>query len=466
MTLELRVLTGSRAGTTTQFDKTVVAIGRHGMSDLRFDPQTELDVSTRHAEIRQVAGVWTLYDEGSTNGTYVNGIRVPNDRTLSDGDVISFGANGPKVEVRGVGGTRTPPPTAMRPSAAPSPSGPGRVDTTVRVAHAVREQTQSMKRVFIGVVAALLALGILGFVFWQKQTTQLNETVKTLIARAESSEAASAKNIAAARALDPAFAAKLEEYEASKHAELARAKGLIAGGTASKSEIQQISKSLRGQPADQPSLSEMNLSRVYTMNEGAVAFMVADLDSVPTAGTAFSITPSGLMVTNKHVVRAESGRPASRLAVKFANTSIWISAHLVRISDTDDLALIQLDSVGKFPVVGGVSRTGALAQVGAPIAQIGYPHANDAPMQGKGGLNFTASTTMAGGHVSKRLDDVLQIDSYAGHGASGSPVFNTLGHVVGVVYGGVRESNGRIVLAVPSQRLAAFLGSDAAAILR
>ena len=45
-------------------------------------------------------------------------------------------------------------------------------------------------------------------------------------------------------------------------------------------------------------------------------------------------------------------------------------------------------------------------------------------------------TTTTAGTISKRLDDVLQIDSYAGKGSSGSPVFDVRGHVVGVVYGG------------------------------
>ena len=97
MTLDLRVLSGSRTGAREQFDKPSVTVGRHAMSDLRFDPQTELDVSTRHAEFRQADGVWTITDEGSTNGTLVNGERVTGSRRLNDGDVVSFGANGPRV---------------------------------------------------------------------------------------------------------------------------------------------------------------------------------------------------------------------------------------------------------------------------------------------------------------------------------------------------------------------------------
>jgi len=91
--------------------------------------------------------------------------------------------------------------------------------------------------------------------------------------------------------------------------------------------------------------------------------------------------------------------------------------------------------------------------------------ANDVPMPGEG-LNITAMTTTTLGTVSKRLDDVLQLDSFSAHGASGSPVFDAEGNVVGVIYGGARESGGRIVYAVPAQRLIAFLGSEGAGLLK
>jgi S1-C subfamily serine protease len=100
------------------------------------------------------------------------------------------------------------------------------------------------------------------------------------------------------------------------------------------------------------------------------------------------------------------------------------------------------------------------------VATIGYPHAVDTPMEGTG-LDVRARTTTTAGTVSKRLADVLQIDSYAGKGSSGSPVFDVRGYVVGVIYGGEAESQGRIVYAVPAERLAAFLtAAGASSILR
>src|SRR5262245_45688733 len=102
MAIELRILGGARSGHTESFDKSVIAVGRHPLSDLRFDPKLDLDVSTRHGEIRAVDGRYSIYDAQSTNGTYVNGERVTPGgmRELRDNDVIMFGPEGPKVSVR------------------------------------------------------------------------------------------------------------------------------------------------------------------------------------------------------------------------------------------------------------------------------------------------------------------------------------------------------------------------------
>src|SRR5919201_3849928 len=120
MAIELRILSGARGGHRERFDKRVVALGRHLESDLRFDPNEDLDVSSRHAEI--VGGPDSTYrirDRASTNGTFVNGLRIAGEETLNDGDVIWLGAEGPQIEVR-ILGARTAgsevPSTAVRSS--------------------------------------------------------------------------------------------------------------------------------------------------------------------------------------------------------------------------------------------------------------------------------------------------------------------------------------------------------------
>jgi S1-C subfamily serine protease len=473
MTLELRVLSGTRAGTRETFEMAVVTIGRHAMSDLRFDPQTELDVSTRHAELRGVNGVWTIHDQGSTNGTYVNDERIDGPRRLRDGDVVSLGVHGPRVEVRGIAELSDTPPTprtsfqqAARPSesAGAAPAKP-RMDTSMRVAVAVEEQTKSMHRNYMLAGIALVAVGALGFVLWQRQVSTREKEMIEQFAHLESAMMAMQQKIGNARPADSAYTAALKDTLAANRRDLARVRQQIADGTATKGSVSELSKKLDRTALMQQSIAQMDVSKIVDRNDAAVAMLASDFDGKFIAGTAFGITAGGLLVTNKHVVHNEAGVSAQRLMVIYANTNKWLRARIVRMSADDDLALIQVEAAGKYPVVSGVSKAGELARVGAPVASIGYPGATDTPMEGTG-MNITARTTSTPGTVSKRLSDVIQIDSYAGHGSSGSPLFDAAGNVVGVIYGGAAESNGRIVYAVPAQKLSAFLGVDGGGIIR
>src|SRR5439155_11732763 len=74
--------------------------GRHPLSDVRFDTERDLDVSSRHAAIVRHGAAFSLRDLGSKNGTFVNGERITGDVVLQDGDVIGFGPQGPSVEFR------------------------------------------------------------------------------------------------------------------------------------------------------------------------------------------------------------------------------------------------------------------------------------------------------------------------------------------------------------------------------
>lgn len=62
-------------------------IGRTAECDVTLD---DANVSRRHAEIRPEAEGFALVDLGSTNGSYVNGVRIDH-RVLNHGDVLTFG---------------------------------------------------------------------------------------------------------------------------------------------------------------------------------------------------------------------------------------------------------------------------------------------------------------------------------------------------------------------------------------
>jgi pSer/pThr/pTyr-binding forkhead associated (FHA) protein len=83
----LAVRRGPNAGARFLLDHDVTTSGRHPDSDIFLDDVT---VSRRHAEFHREAGLFTVRDVGSLNGTYVNRERVES-ATLSNGDEVQIG---------------------------------------------------------------------------------------------------------------------------------------------------------------------------------------------------------------------------------------------------------------------------------------------------------------------------------------------------------------------------------------
>jgi pSer/pThr/pTyr-binding forkhead associated (FHA) protein len=67
-----------------------IYIGRHPSCDLSLRKD---DVSRKHAEIRKDAGRYVVCDLRSTNGTFLNGLRVDSPQLLSPGDRIEIGSS-------------------------------------------------------------------------------------------------------------------------------------------------------------------------------------------------------------------------------------------------------------------------------------------------------------------------------------------------------------------------------------
>ena len=65
-----------------------VVLGRSKECDVQVP---DANVSRRHAELRQEGSSWWIVDLDSTNGTEVNGKRVPRAK-LADGDRITLGS--------------------------------------------------------------------------------------------------------------------------------------------------------------------------------------------------------------------------------------------------------------------------------------------------------------------------------------------------------------------------------------
>ena len=478
--IELRVLSGARAGQHERFGKSVIAIGRHPLSDLRFDIEADRDVSSRHAEIRVVTGRVLLRDSGSTNGTFVNGHRLEGEWELREGDVVSFGAEGPRVEFRIVDEGEALPAPGSRRSAEPSgragaPRQPEagaegrepraesrptnrRPTTGERIAVAVREHTRALRRTLYA-LALLVVVGI-GGAWWMGQReasareAQLDELLRRNASLAMAYEQELQRVSGTVSGLDSALERARHETEELR-AQLERERR----GQPEAGDVRLLSDRLaRAETRHRNLLSAatFDASAVAEENGRAVAMLAVEMpDGKAYSGTAFGVTRGGLLVTNRHLVEDHQSRPVRRLSVIYADTREWLPARVVRTSETDDLAFVQVQVEGDYPAVKGIAE-GAPA-VGQPVALIGYPLGTATAGMAGDVSRITAHATLGVGTVSKRLADVTQIDAFAGEGSSGSPVFDASGRVVGVVYGGATESGGRIVYAVPASRLAAQL---------
>ncbi|MBC7798543.1 MAG: PrsW family intramembrane metalloprotease [Pyrinomonadaceae bacterium] len=98
MKLQITMQNGALAGQKKELTNGALTIGREEISDLRFDLNERL-VSKKHAVIRFETDGFYLVDSNSTNGTFVNGIRISRVK-LNSGDIVQFGDKGSQALVK------------------------------------------------------------------------------------------------------------------------------------------------------------------------------------------------------------------------------------------------------------------------------------------------------------------------------------------------------------------------------
>jgi pSer/pThr/pTyr-binding forkhead associated (FHA) protein len=453
MYVEFRHLDGACAGETRIVRKDFATIGRHPSADVPFDADRDLDVSGRHAAVFRQGDVWVLRDLGSTNGTWVNGVRLKGDRVLAPNDVLRFGAGGPQLVF--LPQTGAPPTIPATHAIISQPTAPRRIpvdSTTGRIRLEVRRQLAGWKRVTI-VVGVVAVVGVLALIQTNSNRRRADaEERELLLARADSLLARMDATTTSVTSLTAALN--------DAHRETARLRAILAApeaaGTATDSISQALATSLDRHEAVTRA-AELDLDAIALANSDAVALVVTEfVGGRRVAGTGFSVRvrgDTGWIATSRHLVIDSVGRPAAKLGVLFNGTSQNFRADLVGTADSADLALLVVRVRRGVPVV----RTlGKGAYRGEPVAMLGFPFGFDFPVGGdwrRVGVRVSRFT----GTVRAVGRDRLEIDGYGVSGSSGSPVFNAAGEVTGIVFGGDPASGGRTVYAVPVQVLEELL---------
>ncbi|MGE3784192.1 MAG: Do family serine endopeptidase [Alphaproteobacteria bacterium] len=139
---------------------------------------------------------------------------------------------------------------------------------------------------------------------------------------------------------------------------------------------------------------------------------------VASLGSGFIIDPSGLIVTNHHVIAN-----AQQVSVTLSDETV-LPAQIIGRDPITDLALLKVEPKTPLPAVawGDSGKT----RVGDWVLTIGNPF-------GLGGSVAAGIISAVARDIhSSPYDDYLQTDAAMNRGNSGGPMFNTAGEVVGI----------------------------------
>jgi hypothetical protein len=116
---------GPAVGNVYPLEAQEISIGRDNTNIVAIN---DAEVSRRHARMELRGSAYVIQDLGSTNGTFVNGIRISGMQVLNPGDTVAFGEGIVLVYESATDlnatmlSTKAPPTAYQRPAPAPAPA--------------------------------------------------------------------------------------------------------------------------------------------------------------------------------------------------------------------------------------------------------------------------------------------------------------------------------------------------------
>jgi hypothetical protein len=205
--------------------------------------------------------------------------------------------------------------------------------------------------------------------------------------------------------------------------------------------------------AGNPAAQADGPSRVELSKLGKAA--TALIEVKPATGSGFCVHPSGLFVTNEHVVRSAGDNGAVTVVLDAAlKTQRVMRGKVIRTDRDVDLALVRVDGQKDFPVL-PLGSADDLTELMELVA-FGFPFGTElAPEDGQ----YPAISINVGSVTSlrRRKGELyhIQLDAVLNPGNSGGPVLDKAGKVVGVVASGIRGAG--VNFAIPVNQVSQFL---------
>lgn len=459
-----------RGGEDLQVCGTRIVIGRGAGCGIPLRTVADTVVSKRHAAVEfDEAGMASITDLGSRNGTYVNADPIRDRTPLAAGDRIMLGWEGPLFEVRILGGAAMPedqgapyrpkqePPktlAGMVQVAGERARQPGGVRPGLFVGAMARQMVTESSLAFRVVTLGMMAGLVAAIVFVYQTATRQTAAAEARLASAEREFTAQLRTATEAQQRSSREIAQLQrELDAARRSAVSRA------------VLDSLERRLREaesagvQPTSAPSANpgpEADFARVARENQRAVGLVIVRYAGDSVMGSGFAITPSGFFVTNRHVVQDESRGPPRGILVVMAETNVAVAADLMTVSSIaeQDIAVLKIRGY-RGPSVRAVDWRGRGAQQGAPAAMLGFPFGTELALDRLGYVH----ANMFGGIIAQ-TGEWIRFSSPTYAGVSGSPLFNADGEVIAVHFGAPRAGPG-LGISVPMSKVRQWLPAEA-----
>ncbi len=196
-----------------------------------------------------------------------------------------------------------------------------------------------------------------------------------------------------------------------------------------------------------------NVSKIYDKNiMKVVEIKISDDETTWGYATGCFVDNKGLILTNKHVVYNNTTmQNYTIIQARLADSEEWISATVIKVSDTDDLALIKIEkqNTSYFKIKKDVKN-------GEEIYTIGNPNGF--------GLSFTTGVVSSNYRkilYNGQTINTIQTSLVINEGNSGGPVFSNDGKLVGLVSFRLKDRNSDIIqgvsFAIPASEIKDFI---------
>ena len=152
--------------------------------------------------------------------------------------------------------------------------------------------------------------------------------------------------------------------------------------------------------------------------------------------TGCFISTDGMILTNKHVIfNQNTNNFYSNVLIRSAEDDEYTRANILRVSDTDDLALIKIE---KQPSC--CFKFGESVSNGSTIFSIGNPCGF--------GLSFiqgVVSSNLRQVDYNGKSTNAIQTSFVINEGNSGGPVFDSMGKLLGIISFRLKDNKGDLI---------------------